>query len=104
MSCVLAVCAVGDPVPDVGGASLLHYEAALVAVPGDVGRLLRRHRFHHVPGHSQTPGMHHAEVMYRCSVHGEEKSFWSVVKRQGWQVERGAWLPEKSPYTSLHPV
>lgn len=55
---------VSDPVPDVGGAPLLHHEASLVEVLGHMVRVLHRYCFHHVPCHSQTPGMHHTQVIH----------------------------------------
>lgn len=60
---ILSVSAVGDPVSDVGGASLLHHKATLVAILGDVVHLLHRHCFHHVPCHTQALGMHHTKVI-----------------------------------------
>lgn len=84
--------AVGDPVSDVGGASLLHHEAALVAILGDVVHLFCRHRFHHVPCHSQTVGMYHTKVIYhdgRDKRKKREREGWSRASEMGKGCGRG---------------
>ncbi|XP_041278208.1 RING finger protein 121 isoform X3 [Onychostruthus taczanowskii] len=52
----------GDPLPDVGSASVFHYQAELVAVPGDLGALLSSHSFCHFPGNSKASGTDNTQV------------------------------------------
>lgn len=54
--------AVGDPLPDVGRPPLFHSEAALVAVPGDLGLLFGSHRHCHVPSHTETSCANDSQV------------------------------------------
>lgn len=52
----------GDPVPDVGGAPVLHGEAVLVALLGHLGALLSRHSFCHLQGNPKTSGTDDTQV------------------------------------------
>ncbi|XP_030122867.4 E3 ubiquitin ligase RNF121 isoform X6 [Taeniopygia guttata] len=52
----------GDPLPDVGSASVFHYQAELVAVPGDLGAVLSSHSFCHLQGNSKTSGTDNTQV------------------------------------------
>ncbi|XP_059729881.1 E3 ubiquitin ligase RNF121 isoform X6 [Haemorhous mexicanus] len=52
----------GDPLPDVGGTSVFHYQAELVAVPGDLGALLSSHSFCHLPGNPKASGTDNTQV------------------------------------------
>nr|XP_054507764.1 E3 ubiquitin ligase RNF121 isoform X2 [Agelaius phoeniceus]XP_054507773.1 E3 ubiquitin ligase RNF121 isoform X2 [Agelaius phoeniceus] len=52
----------GDPLPDVGSTSVFHYQAELVAVPGDLGALLSSHSFCHLPGNSKASGTDNTQV------------------------------------------
>lgn len=60
--CLSSVPADGDPLPDVGSASVFHYQAELVAVPGDLGALLSSHSFCHLPGNSKASGTDNTQV------------------------------------------
>lgn len=57
----------GDPLPDVGSASVFHDQAVLVAVPGNLGALLSSHSFCHLQGNSKTSGTDNAQVSTRVS-------------------------------------
>lgn len=63
--CLSSVPADGDPLPDVGSASVFHNQAVLVAVPGNLGALLSGHSFRHLQGNSKTSGTDNAQVSTR---------------------------------------
>lgn len=63
--CLSSVPADGDPLPDVGSASVFHDQAVLVAVPGNLGALLSSHSFCHLQGNSKTSGTDNAQVSTR---------------------------------------
>ena len=60
--CLSSVLPDGDPLPDVGSASVFHNQAVLVAVPGNLGALLSGHSFCHLQGNSKTSGTDNAQV------------------------------------------
>lgn len=60
--CLSSFPADGDPLPDVGCASVFHYQAELVEVPGDLGALLSSHSFCHLPGNSKASGTDNTQV------------------------------------------
>lgn len=60
--CLSSISADGDPLPDVGSASVFHYQAELVEVPGDLGALLSSHSFCHLPGNSKASGTDNTQV------------------------------------------
>lgn len=52
----------GDPLPDVGSATLLHHQAQLVAVPGHLAAVLSCHSLCHLPSHQEASGADHTQV------------------------------------------
>lgn len=48
----MCVCVVCDPPADVGGSSLLHCEAVLVAFFVHMGHVLHHHQLHHIQSHT----------------------------------------------------